>query len=152
MKNLESKSRKDDVTRNAFKKLEGLHLPSFLKKVCAHMNLKESTIRSTHTYIDALITERRVTSHPSNRRYASVWQLRCVRARALNRLLHICTAADAKIRAEVAALGTTRLKTRLGNVGKVEDVDQCTSVADSGRGSSSVTANAVRAEATAKEG
>ena len=47
MKNLESKSRKKDVTRNAFKKLEGLHLPSLLQKICAHMNLKDSTLRST---------------------------------------------------------------------------------------------------------
>ena len=45
MKNLENKSRKEEVTRNAFKKLEGLHLPSLLWKVCAHMNLKDSTLR-----------------------------------------------------------------------------------------------------------
>ena len=29
---------------NAFKKLGALHLPNLLQKVCAHMNLKESTI------------------------------------------------------------------------------------------------------------
>ena len=38
MKNLETKSRKEEVTRNAFKKLEGLHLPSLLQKVCVHCN------------------------------------------------------------------------------------------------------------------
>ena len=47
MKNLENKSKKEDVTRNAFRKLEGLHLPSLLQKVCAHMNLKDSTLRTT---------------------------------------------------------------------------------------------------------
>ena len=52
MKNLQSKSKKEDVTRNAFKKLEGLHLPSFLQKVCAHMNLKDSTLRTHQNYID----------------------------------------------------------------------------------------------------
>ena len=63
-------SKKEDVTRNAFKKLEGLHLPSLLQKVCAHMNLKESTIRSTQTCSDALITEQWVTfhlDHPDNK-------------------------------------------------------------------------------------
>ena len=70
MKNLESKSRKEDITRNAFKKLEGLHLPSLLQKVGAHMNLKDSTLRSTQKYIDALITEQWVIfhlDHPDNK-------------------------------------------------------------------------------------
>ena len=66
MKNLESKSRKEDVTRNAFKKLEGLRLPSLLQKVYAHMNLKKSTIHSTRTYIDALFTEQWVTFYLYN--------------------------------------------------------------------------------------
>ena len=57
MKNLESKSRKEEVTGNAIKKLEGLHLPSLLQKVSTHMNLKDSTSRSTKNYIDALITD-----------------------------------------------------------------------------------------------
>ena len=48
-------------------------------------------------------------------------QLQCARARALNHLFHISTAADAKIRAEVAALGTTQLKIGLGNWGYWED-------------------------------
>ena len=51
MKNLESTSNNKDVTRNAFKRLERLHLPRLLHKVCAHTNLKESTIQSTKTYI-----------------------------------------------------------------------------------------------------
>ena len=74
MKNLESKSRKEDVTRRAFKKLEGLHLPSLLPKVCAHMNLKDSTLRSTQNYIDALITEQWVSfhlDHPDNTQYVN---------------------------------------------------------------------------------
>ena len=47
MRNVERKSKKEDVTRNAIKKLWGLHLPSLLLKVCAHMNLKDSTLRTT---------------------------------------------------------------------------------------------------------
>ena len=47
MTNLENRSRKDEVTRNAFKKLEALHLPSLLQNVCAHMNRKDSTLRTT---------------------------------------------------------------------------------------------------------
>ena len=38
MWNLGGKSEKENVIRNSFKKLEGLHLPSLLQKVCAHMN------------------------------------------------------------------------------------------------------------------
>ena len=63
MKNLGTKSKKWDVTRNAFKKLEGLHLPSLWQKVCAHMNLKDSTLHTTQNYIDALITEQWVIFH-----------------------------------------------------------------------------------------
>ena len=74
MKNLESKSKKEDVRRNAFRKLEGLYLPSLLHKVCAHMNLKESTLRTTQNYIDALITEQWVTyhlDHPDNKDFVN---------------------------------------------------------------------------------
>ena len=74
MKNLKSKSKKEDVTRNTFKKLEGLHLPNSLQKVCAHMNLKESTLSSTQNYIDALITEQWVTfhlDHPDNKDFVN---------------------------------------------------------------------------------
>ena len=90
MKNLESKSRKEDVTRNALKKLEGLHLPNLLQKVCAHMNLKDSTLRSTQNYIDALITEQWVIfhlDHPENKQYvhqtAGMRQCRSFGARGL---------------------------------------------------------------------
>ena len=72
MKNLENKIKKEDVTRNAFKKQEGLHLPSLLQKVCAHMNLKDSTLRTTQNYIDALIMEQWVIfhlDHPVNKQY-----------------------------------------------------------------------------------
>ena len=48
-------------------------------------------------------------------------QLQCARARALNHVFHIRTAAIAKIRAEVAALGTAQLKIGLGNWGYWED-------------------------------
>ena len=74
MKKLESKSRKEDVTRNAFKKLEGLHLPSLLQKVRAHMKVKDSTLRSTQNYIDALITEQWVIfhlHHPDKKQYVN---------------------------------------------------------------------------------
>ena len=74
MKNLQTKSKKEDVTRNAFKKLEGLHLPSLLQKVCAHMNLKDSSLHTTQNYIEALITEQWVIfhlDHPDNKHYVS---------------------------------------------------------------------------------
>ena len=74
MKNLENKGRKEEVTRNAFKKLEGLHLPSFLQKVCAHMNLKASTLGTTQNYIDAQITDQWVIfhlDHPDNKQYVN---------------------------------------------------------------------------------
>ena len=90
MKNLKSKSRKGDVTRNAFKKLEGMHLPSLLQKVCAHMNLKESTLPSTQNYFDALITEQWGIfhlHHPDNKQYvnetADMRQCRSLSARGL---------------------------------------------------------------------
>ena len=70
MRNLESRSKEKNVTGNAFNKLEGLHLPSLLQNVCAHMNLKDSTLRTTRNYIDALITEQWVTyglDHPDNK-------------------------------------------------------------------------------------
>ena len=70
MKNLETRSRKEEVTRNAFKKLEGLHLRSLWQKVCAHMNLKDSTLRTSQNYIDAQITEQWVMfhlDHPNNK-------------------------------------------------------------------------------------
>ena len=69
-----SKSKKEDVTRNAFKKLEELYLPSLLQKVCAHMNLKDSTLGTTQNYTDARITEQWVTfhlDHPDNKDYVN---------------------------------------------------------------------------------
>ena len=74
MKALETKSRKEEVTRNAFKKLEGLHLPRLLQKVRAHMNLKDSPLRTTQNYIDAQITDRWVIfhlDHPDNKQYVN---------------------------------------------------------------------------------
>ena len=105
MKNLESKSKKEDFTRNAFKKLEWLHLPSFLQKVCAHMNLKESTIRSTQTYIDALITEQWVTfhlDHPDNKDFvnqtAGMRRFRSFSARGLAHSTTFLTSAQLPMR------------------------------------------------------
>ena len=90
MKNLETKSRREEVTRNAFKKLEGLHLPSLLQKVCAHMNLRDSTLRTTQNYIDAQIMEQWVIfhlDHPDNKQYvnqtAGMRQCRSFSARGL---------------------------------------------------------------------
>ena len=90
MKNLETKSRKEEVKSNAFKKLEGLHLPSLLQKVCAHMNLKDSTLRTTENYIDAQITDQWVMfhlDHPDNKQYvnqtAGMHQCRGFSARGL---------------------------------------------------------------------
>ena len=74
MKNLENKSKQEDVTRNAFKKLEGLHLPSLLQTVHAHMNPKDSTLRTTKNYIDVLISDQWVkfhVDHPDNKQYVN---------------------------------------------------------------------------------
>ena len=74
MKNLENKSKKEEVTRNAFKKLEGLHLPSLLQKVRAHINLKDSTLRTTQNYIDAHITDQWIIfhlDHPDSKQYVN---------------------------------------------------------------------------------
>ena len=49
--------------RKAFKKLEGLQLPSCVQKVCANVKLKDGTICSTQAHIDILITEQLVTFH-----------------------------------------------------------------------------------------
>ena len=46
MKNLESRSKKEEVTRNAFKKVEGLHWRSPLQNAYAHMSLKDATRHS----------------------------------------------------------------------------------------------------------
>ena len=105
MKNLESKSKKEDVTRNAFKKLEGLHLPSLLQKVCAHMNLKDWTLGTTKNYIDALITEQWVTfhlDHPDNKDYvnqtAGMRQFRSFSARGLAQSTTFFTSAQLPMR------------------------------------------------------
>ena len=105
MKNLESKSRKEDVTRNAFKKLEGLHLPSLLQNVCAHMNLEDSTLRSTQNYIGALITEQLVIfhlDHPDNKLYvnqnAGMRQCRSFSARGLVHSTTFFTSAQLPMR------------------------------------------------------
>ena len=105
---LESWSRKEDVTRCAFKKLEELHLPSLLQQVCAHMNLKHATIHSIQAHIDTLITEQTVTfqlDHPGNKNFLNQTAARryfcSCSARGLAHSIviffHICTPADAKI-------------------------------------------------------
>ena len=63
-----------DRMKASKEKLEGLHPPSLLQNVCAHMNLKDSTLRTTQNYIDALITEQWVTfypDHPDNKDFVN---------------------------------------------------------------------------------
>ena len=175
MKDLESRSKKEDVTRNAFKKLEGLHLPSLLQKVCAHMNLKDSTLRSTQNYIDALITEQWVIfhlDHPDNKQYvnqtAGMRQCRSFSARGLAHSTIFFTSVQLPMRRSDRSRSTKHDATEnwagkfglLGGgkkyevsvaVAKVEDIDRCTSVADWLQGRTSITADAGRAETTAKE-
>ena len=105
MKNLKSKSKKQDVTRNAFNKLEGLHLPSLLQTVCAHMNLKESTLHTTQNYTDALITGQWVTfhlDHPDVKDYVSqtagLRQFRSFSARELTHSTTFFTSAQLPMR------------------------------------------------------
>ena len=105
MKNLESTRKKDHITRNAFKKLEGLHLPGFLQKVCMHMNLKQSTIRSTQTYIHAFVTEQWVTfhlDHQDNKDFvnqtAGMRRFRSFTARGLTHSTSFLTSAQLRMR------------------------------------------------------
>ena len=105
MKNLESKSKKEDVTRNTFKKLKGLHLQRLLQKVCPHMYLKDSTIHSTQTYIDAFITKQCVTlhlDHPDNEDFvnqtAGIRQFRSFSARDLAHSIGFFTSARLPMR------------------------------------------------------
>ena len=105
MKSLENKSRKKEVTRNAFKKLEGLHLPSLLQKVCAHMNLKNSTLRTTQNNIDAQITDQWVIfhlDHPENKQYvnqtAGMRQCRSFSARGLAHSATVFTSVHLRMR------------------------------------------------------
>ena len=175
MKNLESKSRKGEVTRNAFKKLGGLHLPSLLQKVCAHMNLKDSTLRSTLNYIDALITEQwvifhlaiRTISSMSTRTQVCVSVASSVRegSRTQPAFLHpySCRCEDPSRSCSTGHEATENWAGKLGFLGgrqnyevsvavaKMENVDQCTSVADWKQGRTSITEDAGRAETTANE-
>ena len=105
MKNLQNRNKKEDVTRNAFKKLEGLHLPSLLQKVCAHMNLWDSTLRTTQNYIDALITEQWVffpLDHLDNKQYvnqtAGMRRCRTFSARGLAHSITIFTSVQLPMR------------------------------------------------------
>ena len=105
MRNLESKSKKEDITRNAFKRLEGLHLPSLLQKVCAHMNLKDSTLKTTQNYIDAQITEQWVIfhlDHPDNTQHvnqtAGMRQCRSCSARGLAHFTTFVTSVQLPMR------------------------------------------------------
>ena len=175
MKNLESKSRKGEVTRNVFKKLEGLHLPRLLQKVCAHMNLKDSTLRSTQNYIDALITEQWVIfhlDHPDNKQYVNQTQV-CVSVAASVREgsrtqppfshPYSCRCEDPSRSRSTGHGAKENWAGKLGLLGgrkkyegsvavaKMGDVDQCTSVADWGKGRTSITADAGLGETTAKE-
>ena len=176
MKNLESKSKKENVTKNAFKKLEGLHLPTLLQKVCAHMNLKESTYPSTQNYIGALITEQWVTfhlDHPDNKdfvnRTAGMRRFCSFSAGGLAHSppfshLQSCPGEDPSRSCSSGYDATEDWPGKLGLLGrgkrlqvpvagaKVENIDRCPSVADWEQGSTSVTADAGRAETTAKEG
>ena len=84
LRNLDRKSRKEDVARIAFKKLEGLHVPCFWQKVCPHMSLKTATVRSTQAPIDVLTFH---LDHPDIKDFvnqtAGMRQFRSFRARGL---------------------------------------------------------------------
>ena len=104
-RNLEGKGKTEAVTRNAFKKLQGLHLPSLLQKVCVHMNLKDSTLRTGQNYIDLLTTEQMVTfvlHHPDNKEFVSrtagMRQFRSFRARGLAHSTAFFTSAQLSMR------------------------------------------------------
>ena len=178
MRKLEGWSTKEEVRRGAFRKLEGLHLPSLLQKVCAHTNLKDATIRSTQAHIHTLTTEQWGTfhlDHPDNKDFvihsAGMRQFCSYSVRRLAQStgiyfshLHSCRCKNCSrscSSGHVAAEDWTRKLGVLGRrqnlevpaaVAKVEKVDRCTSVADWKQGSGSVTADHLRAERTSEEG
>ena len=156
------------MTSNAFKKLEGLHLPSLLQKMFAHLNLKDATIGSTQSHIDALITEQWVTFHldvPDNKDFinqtAGIRQFCSFSAGGLAYSpvilshVHSCRCKSSGGSRSAGHDATEDWPAKLGLLGrrktfqvpvaiaKAEDVDRCTSVADWGRGSTSVDADPV---------
>ena len=83
----------------------GMHPPSVLHKVCAHMNVKEPTIRTTQSQIDALITEQWVTSvldNPGNKDFvnqtAGMHRFRSFSARGLAHSTGFFTSAQLPMR------------------------------------------------------
>ena len=177
MKTLMVRSRKEDVTRNAFKKMEDLHLPSLLKTFRGHMNLKDATIRSAQTQIDPLITKQWVTIHldiPEKKDFVTLTvgmrQFRRVRARGLVYSPVIwshpnscrcedsggsCSTGDSATEdwpGKLALLGRRKTFEVPVAVAKVKKLDRCTSMADWEQNSTFVTADSVRADTTAKEG
>ena len=136
-----------------------------LQKVFAHMNLKDSSLRTTQNYIDAQITDQWVTfhlDHPDNKQYvnqtAGMRQCRSFSARGLPH----STNEDPSRSRSTGHVATENWAGRLGllagykyevsvAVAKMEDVAQCTSVADWGQGRTSITTDAGRVETTAKE-
>ena len=90
MKNLEGWGKNNEIPRNAFKKLQRLHLASSLQKVCAHMKLRDATIHSTQAHMHMLITEQWVKfhlDHSQNKEFVSktavIWQFHSYSARGL---------------------------------------------------------------------
>ena len=176
MKNLESRSKKEDVARNAFKKLEGQHLQSLLQSVCAHHTLKDATTHNTQPQIDALTTEQSVTLHVDHchnkdfakqtagmRRFCRFSARGLANASAIFSHVHSCRCEDLSRSRSTGHVATEDWSGKLGLSGKckklevlvavarMKNVDWCTPVADWGQGSTSVTADPVRAEATAEE-
>ena len=134
MKIPESRSKKEDVSRNAFNKLEGLHLPSLLQKFCAHINLKESTLCSTQYYIDAFITEQWVKfrlDHSDNKDFvnqtAGMCRLRSFSARGPAYPTTFFTSAQLQMRrseqkSQLWARRNGRLAWEIGVIGKRQKV------------------------------
>ena len=62
----------EKVSKNALKKLEGIILPEFYRKVAAEMQEEKTTLQSLQKWIDAIIIEQWVSmhlDHPHNSQY-----------------------------------------------------------------------------------
>ena len=63
----------EKVTKNALRKLEGIILPEFYKKVAADMQEEKTTLKSLQKSFDNIILEQWVSmhlDHPHNGQYA----------------------------------------------------------------------------------
>ena len=118
----------EKVSTNALKKLGGIILPEFYKKVAAEMQEGKTTLKSLQKSFDNIILEQWISmhlDHPGNGKYVRSEKgvgcpksLGSVSTRKRDRLFFLCSAGnDMRSRKEVAALGRPAVKVTLGTWG-----------------------------------